>query len=170
MEDFLRVGIITSTHGVKGEAKVFPTTDDKGRFKSLKEVFVLNDGEKLPLKINGVKFFKQFVILKFQGIDTLNDVEKYKGGELYVLREEAVPLGQDEYYIGDLIGTRVFTDDGKLFGILKDVMQTGANDVYIVRVNSEENQEVLIPAIHDCILDVDVAHNKMVVRLMEGLT
>jgi 16S rRNA processing protein RimM len=165
MEDFLRIGVITSTHGLKGEVKVFPTTDDQRRFKRLREVTLVSAGNKLPLNIAGVKFFKQFVILKFEGIDTLTDVEKYKGCELYVERGEAVPLDPGEYYIG----IKVFTEDGKLFGTLKDVMETGANDVYIVEPENGKDREVLIPAIHDCILDVDTDHHKMVVHLLEGL-
>ena len=120
-------------------------------------------GERLS---QSVKFFKQFVIVKFRGIDNINDIEKYKGKSLMVPREDAVQLEEDEYYIADLIGMEVYTDGGR-FGTLKDVMETGANEVYII--DSDEHGEVLVPAIHDCILDVDVEKQTMKIRLMDGL-
>ena len=142
MEQLLQVGVISSTHGVRGEVKVFPTTDDVKRFKKLKKVILDTGKEQLPLEIEGVKFFKQFVILKFRGIDNINDIEKYKGKRLLVDREHAVKLKKDEYFIADMIGMDVFTEDGELFGALKDVMETGANDVYIIEMS--DGKEVLV--------------------------
>ena len=167
MEQLLQVGVISSTHGVRGEVKVFPTTDDVKRFKKLKKVILDTGKEQLPLEIEGVKFFKQFVILKFRGIDNINDIEKYKGRDLWIPREEAQELDEDEYYIADLLGMDVFTEDGELFGALKDVMETGANDVYIIEMS--DGKEVLVPAIKQCILDVDIENRKMVIHLLEGL-
>ena len=167
MEQLLQVGVISSTHGVRGEVKVFPTTDDVKRFKKLKKVILDTGKEHLPLEIEGVKFFKQFVILKFRGIDNINDIEKYKGKRLLVDREHAVKLKKDEYFIADMIGMDVFTEDGELFGALKDVMETGANDVYIIEMS--DGKEVLVTAIKQCILDVDIENRKMVIHLLEGL-
>lgn len=167
MEQLLQVGVISSTHGVRGEVKVFPTTDDANRFKKLKKVILDTGMEKKELEIQGVKFFKQFVILKFKGIDNINDIEKYKGKSLYVTRENAVKLRKDEYFIADLIDMQVVLEDGTLLGILTDVMKTGANDVYCVE--SVKYGEVLLPAIGECILDVDVEGRKMTVHLMPGL-
>ena len=167
MEKLLQVGIISSTHGVRGEVKVFPTTDDVKRFKKLKNVILDTGREQLPLEVESVKFFKQFAILKFKGYDNINDIEKYKGKSLLVNRENAVKLRKDEYFIVDMIGLAVFTEDGKEFGVMKDVLETGANDVYII--DSKEHGEVLIPAIKQCILDVDIEAGKMVVHLLEGL-
>lgn len=167
MEQLLQVGVISSTHGVRGEVKVFPTTDDVKRFKKLKKVILDTGKEQLPLEIEGVKFFKQFVILKFRGIDNINDIEKYKGKSLLVDREHAVKLKKDEYFIADMIGMDVFTEEGELFGTLKDVMETGANDVYIIEMT--DGKEVLVPAIKQCILDVDIENRKMVIHLLEGL-
>ena len=167
MEDMLQVGVITQTHGVRGEVKVFPTTDDVNRFKKLKQVILDTGKETMPLEIQSVKFFKQFVILKFKGIDNINDIEKYKGRDLWIPREEAQELDEDEYYIADLLGMKVLLEDGAEFGILKNVMETGANDVYIV--DSVEHGEVLLPAIKECILDVDIETNTMTVHLMKGL-
>ncbi len=166
MEQFLQVGVISSTHGIRGEVKVFPTTDDPMRFKKLKKVFLDTGRERLEFEVQSVRFFKQFAIVKFKGIDNINDIEKYKGKGLFVPREEAVPLDEDEYYIADLIGMEVFTEDGR-FGVVKDVMETGANEVYIIE--SDEHGEVLIPAIRQCVLDVNVEEMKMKIRLMDGL-
>lgn len=166
MEQFLQVGVISSTHGIRGEVKVFPTTDDPMRFKKLKKVFLDTGRERLELEVQSVRFFKQFAIVKFKGIDNINDIEKYKGKGIFVPREDAVPLDEDEYYIADLIGMEVFTEDGH-FGVVKDVMETGANEVYIIE--SDEHGEVLIPAIRQCVLDVNVEEMKMKIRLMDGL-
>lgn len=166
MEQYLQVGVITSTHGIRGEVKVFPTTDDPERFRDLKRVILDTGREQLSLEIQGVKFFKQLVILKFKGINDINDIEMYKGKSLLVSREDAVELEEDEYYIADLIGMKVTTDSGES-GQLKDVIETGANEVYVV--DFDNLGEVLIPAIRDCILYVDVENKEMKVHLLEGL-
>ena len=155
MEDFLRVGVISSTHGVRGEVKVFPTTDDPTRFKKLKEVILDTGREKKTLEIEQVKFFKNQVILKF------------KGKDLLIPREKAVPLGENENFIADLIDMEVVTDEGKALGTLIDVMETGANDVYVVETS--DGEEILLPAIRDCILDVNVEEKRMTVHVLEGL-
>ena len=167
MEKVFQVGIISSTHGVRGEVKVFPTTDDMKRFKKLKEVLLDTGNETLTLEIEGVKFFKQFVILKFKGYDNIDDIVKYRGKSLFVPRENAVKLQKDEYFIADLIGLKVVNEDGSFTGVLKDVMETGANDVYIVE--SQDGKEVLIPAIKDCILQVDFEKEQVLVHLLDGL-
>ena len=167
MENLFQVGIISSTHGIKGEVKVFPTTNDEKRFKKLKEVLLDTGKEKLCLEIESVKFFKQFVILKFKDYDSINDIEKYKGKSLFVTRENAVKLKKDEYFIADLIGMKVENEDGTFSGTLKDVIETGANDVYTVLCG--DGSEVLIPAIKDCILSVDLENNEMKVHLLDGL-
>ena len=167
MEILLQVGVITSTHGIRGEVKVFPTTDDPKRFKKLKQVILDTGKEKRDLEVESVKFFKQFVILKFKGIDNINEVERYKRCPLLVTRDHAVPLQEDEYFIADMIGMQVVTEDGALFGTLKDVIETGANDVYIIE--SSEHGEVLVPAIKECILDINIEEQKMQIHLMDGL-
>lgn len=167
MEDLLQAGVITTTHGIHGEVKVFPTTDDVHRFEDLDSVLLDTGREYMELEIENVKYFKQYAILKFKGIDNINDIEKYKGRSLYVTRDQAIPLEEDEYYIADLIGLDIYLENGEKFGVLKDVMETGANDVYIVE--TEEGKEVLIPAIHECVLDIDVEENRMEIHLMDGL-
>lgn len=167
MEDLLQVGVITSTHGVRGEVKVFPTTDDVSRFKKLKQV-ILDDGkQKIDLEIASVKFFKNMVILKFKGIDNINDVEKYRRAQILVTRENAVPLGEDEYFIADLIGLSAKSDEGEDLGTITDVLQTGANDVYVLMTPQKE--EILVPAIKDCIKEVDMEKGEMLIHLLPGL-
>ena len=167
MEELLQVGVITQTHGIRGEVKVFPTTDDPTRFQDLKHVLLDTGKETLPLEIENVKFFKQFVILKFKGYDNINDVERYKRCPLLVERSEAVPLEEDEYYITDMIGIQVTTDEGEDFGVLKDVLTTGANDVYMI--DHPSAGEVLVPAIKECILEVDIPGRRMKLHVMDGL-
>ena len=152
---------------MRGEVKVFPTTDDVKRFKRLKEVILDTGKEELTLEIEGVKFFKQFVILKFKGYDNINDIEKYKGKSLFVTRANAVRLRRDEYFIADLQGLTVVDEEDKVLGTLRDVMETGANDVYII--DMADGREVLVPAIKECILHVDVEAGKMQIHLMDGL-
>lgn len=149
MEDLFQVGVITAPHGVRGEVKVFPTTDDNARFKNLKTVLLDQGRGTRELEIEGVKFFKNMVILKFKGIDDRNDVERMRQAKLLVTRENAVELGKDEYFIADLIGIQVVSDEGEELGTISDVLQTGANDVYVV--SKDGAKDLLIPAIHACI-------------------
>lgn len=167
MEDLLQVGIITGTHGLKGEVKVFPTTDDKSRYNDLCDVILRAGDELLNLKVEYCKFFKQFVFVKFEGLDSINDVEKYKRCPLLVTRENAVELEEDEYYIADLIGLTIVDDSGVTIGKLINVIETGANDVY--EVKTEDGANILLPAIKECILDVDLEEGIILVHLLKGL-
>ncbi len=167
MEDLLQVGIITGTRGLKGEVKVFPTTNDKERFLDLETVLIDTGAELVEKKIEYCKFFKQFVFLKFQGLDNINDVEKYKRCPLKVTRENAVPLEEDEYYIADLLGLTIVDESGITIGTLENVIETGANDVY--EVKTPDGGHVLLPAIKDCILDVDMEEKIILVHMLKGL-
>lgn len=167
MEDRFQVGIITSSHGVRGEAKVYPTTDDPKRFKRLREVILDSDGRDILLEIESVKFFKKFVILKFKGIDTPEEVQKIRQKSLYVDREHAVRLGRDEYFIADLMGLRVLNEAGEEIGILREVMETGANDVYVIDL--KDGRELLLPAIKECVLGVDVEAGEIQIHILDGL-
>lgn len=167
MDNYLRVGVISTTHGIKGEVKVFPTTDDPNRFKELNEIILDTGKELLLLEIEGVKFFKQMVILKFKGIDDINEVEKYRGKDLLISRENAVKLEEGEFFIYDLIDSVVVTEEGEDLGTLVEIMTTGANDVYVVK--TPDGKELLIPSIKECILDVDVENKKILVHLLNGL-
>ena len=167
MEQLLRVGVITSTHGIRGEVKVFPTTDDPQRFKKLKQV-ILDDGkETKELEITSVKFQKNMVILKFKGIDNINDVEKYRQADLLVTREHAVKLEKGEYFIVDLIGLNGITDEGEDIGELSDVIKTGANDVYVF--SKEGMKDLLVPKIPDCVKEVNLEEGTILIHLLPGL-
>ena len=150
MEDLLQVGVITTTHGVRGEVKVFPTTDDPARFKKLKNVVLDTGKELIDLEVAGVKFFKNMVIVKFKGIDNINDVEKYRKKSLYVTRENAVKLKKNEYFIADLIG-----------------LQAESDDVYVL--SKEGTDDILLPAIRECVKEVDLENGKIIVHLLPGL-
>lgn len=167
MEEILQVGVITSTHGVGGEVKVFPTTDDPKRFKRLKEVLLDTGKEKLPLEIEGVKFFKKMVILKFKGIDDINEVQKYRQKSLYVTREHAVRLSKDEYFIADLEGLKVLDESGAEIGVLEYVLETGANDVYEIKL--KDGRDLLLPAIKQCVLEVNVEAGYLRIHILDGL-
>ncbi len=170
MEDLYQVGVITQTHGIKGEVKVFPLTDDISRFKNMKNL-LLDAGKEgyKTLEVESVRQQKNIVILKFKGIDNINDIEKYKGHGLFVTKENRVALKKDEYFIADLIGVKVYLDTDKdtVFGTISDVLQTGANDVY--EIEMADGKSVLVPAIKDCILDVDVENDRVEIHLLDGL-
>lgn len=167
MVELLQVGVITTTHGVRGEVKVFPTTDDPKRFKKLKTVLLDTGKEKRELHLESVKFFKQFVIIKFKEFENMNEVEGLRQMPLLITRDQAVPCGENENFIADLIGLNVVTEEGEALGTLNDVLQTGANDVYVVKMTN--GRELLIPAIRQCILDVNLDDGIMTVHLLEGL-
>ena len=167
MEDLLQIGAIATTHGVKGEVKVFPMTDDVNRFKVLKKTILKTKTEDIELEIKSVKFFKNMVILGFKGYDNINDIEKYKGCGLYVTREDAVELAEGEYFRADLIDLDIYNEDDVKIGVLTDIMETGANDVYIIDL--DDGRELLLPNTHECVLDINLDENKMTIHILEGL-
>ena len=167
MEDLLQVGVVTTTHGVRGEVKVFPTTDDSARFKKLKNVILDTGKEKLDMEITNVKFFKNLVIVKFKGYDNINDVERFRQAKLLVTRDNAVELAEKEYFIADLIGLKASSDEGEELGEITDVLQTGANDVYVI--SKEGTLDLLVPAIKDCVVNVDIEAGTIVLHLLDGL-
>lgn len=170
MEELFQVGAITQTHGIKGEVKVFPMTDDINRFKNMKDL-LLDAGREgmIKLEVESVRPQKNLVILKFKGIDNINDIEKYKGRGLYVTKENRVKLKPDEYFIADLIGLKVYLEEEpeEAFGTITDVLETGANDVY--EIKTVDSKEVLVPAIKDCIKSIDVDNDRVVIHLLKGM-
>lgn len=167
MEKYFRVGVIANTHGIRGEVKVYPTTDDINRFKKLKKCILDTGKEYIDLNVESVKFFKNMVILKFKEYNNINDIECYKGKDILVSRDNAVKLEKGEYYIADILGAKVILEDGSEFGVLEDVMQTGANDVYIVK--TLDNKEVLLPKIDECVKKLDIENKIVTVHIMKGL-
>ncbi len=161
------VGTILRTHGVRGEVKVLVTSDDSERLAQLGEVTLRAKGAEMNAKIVSVRYFKDTAIVKFTGIDSPEEAYPWIRAEILIPRDEALPLGENEYFIGDLIGCRVFLEDGTPYGILTDVLRTGANDVYEVRTDG--GKEVLIPAIRECIVLLRPEEEKIVVHLLPGL-
>ncbi|MBD5097787.1 MAG: 16S rRNA processing protein RimM [Lachnospiraceae bacterium] len=167
MEEFFRIGVITKPHGLKGEVKVFPTTDDARRFKKLKKCIIRTKKGDIEAEKKSCKFFKNLVILSFVGYDDINEVEAFRNCDIYVSRKDAVPLEEGEYYISDVIGSDVYEDNGSHLGTVNDVLQTGANDVFIVAM--ENGKELLVPVINDCVIEIDTENKKVIVKLMKGM-
>ncbi|ACA55232.1 ribosome maturation factor RimM [Clostridium botulinum] len=159
MKEFLAVGEIINTHGIKGEVKVYPLTDDMKRFKKLKEVLI--DGEKR--KILSCKLQPNNVVLKIEGIDSIEEANKYRKKLLEIKRENSVKLPKGSYFIADLIGCRVIDEDGKEIGQISDVIKTGSNDVYEVKGKSE----VLVPAIKDIVTNIDIENKTVTIKPLE---
>jgi 16S rRNA processing protein RimM len=169
MTERFQVGVIASTHGLKGEVNVFPTTQDPARFKKLKKVTLHTQrGEEIELDIVSARFFKKFVIVKFKQFDDINDVEKLRGCELTVDRKDALKLEPGEYYCADLMGMTIVDEDMKELGTLTEILQTGANDVYEMTLKDSE-EKIYIPAIKDCVKNIDVESRRITIHVMDGL-
>lgn len=167
MDELLRIGVITTTHGLRGEVKVFPTTDDARRFDDCDEVILIKKGEHIPIHVERVKYFKNLVIVKFREFNDISEVEQLRKCDIMVTRENAVPLEEGEFFICDVIGARVVEEDGTQIGNVKDVLETGANNVFVIE--TEDGREVLFPSIPDCIKKVDVEKKEVVAHIMPGL-
>ena len=167
MEDYFKIGIITSSHGVRGEMKVFPTTDDTRRFKKCKEVYVEDKTGLVMYEVESARVSPDKVLLKLKGIDTPEEAVKLRQRGIFVDREHAVKLSKDEYFIADLIGLEVRNEDGDRIGVIEEVLPTGANDVY--QIAMDDKRELLLPAIKDCILEVNVEQGFMRVHVLDGL-
>ena len=164
MLERLQIGAVIKPHGLKGEVVVYPMTDELRRYSVLREVLTADADDAPRLEPESVKYFKGRPIIKFKGIDRMEDAERLRGVGLYVRREDALPLAEGEYFIGDLIGCNVYQEDGSLLGELKDVLQTGANDVYVIR--SAEGRELLIPSVEEFVLEKDPPNQRIVVRVL----
>lgn len=167
MLQYLKIGQIINTHGVKGEFKIFPLTDNIKRFSKLKRVFLKSGEDFRVVEVEGVKYLNDLVILKLADINDMNEAQKLKNQYIFVDRENAVKLQKDSYFIADLIGLQVLTEDGELLGRLVSVFSTGSNDVYDIK--QENGKSILIPAIKDVIKSVDIEGRKMIIKLLEGL-
>lgn len=167
MLDYLKVGQIINTHGIRGEIKVFPLTDDIKRFGKLKAVYLKEADEYKAYKLDGVKYHKNLVIVKLEGVNSMNEAVKLVDSYLYVNRENAVKLTDDTYFIADLIGMDVYTIKGENLGSIINVFTTGSNDVY--EVKKHDGKTFLIPAIKDVVKEVDIEKGNMSIELLEGL-
>ena len=167
MEHCFEIGKVAGTHGIKGTLRVFPTTDDPSRFELLKEFIIENKGKQQIFHIEKIAYHKKFVLVTVKELDNINQAELYKRATIWIPQQQALPLEENEYYMRDLYGLKVVTEDGEELGELADIYQTGANDVYAVRKQGEK--DLLIPAIKQCILSIDISKGKMIVKLLEGL-
>lgn len=168
MEQYFEIGKITGTHGIWGTMRVFPTTEDPSRFERLKEIIVEIRGKRETFHIQKVAFHKQFVLLTVKEITDINVAELYKNGRILIPDAMAIPLGEDEYYNRDLYGLKVVTEEGEELGEITEIFPTGSNDVYVVKKDGK-GKELLLPAIKDCIKNVDLENGVMTVKLLEGL-
>ena len=167
MQKRLEIGQIINTFGIKGEVKVFPLTDDIKRFDDLEIVYVKNKKESQLYNIESIKYHKNFVLIKFKGINTVEQAEILRNSYLEVDREQAIPLNEGEYFIADLIGLEVYSDEGKLIGKVDDIYNTGANDIYVVK--DDLGKQTLLPGIKDVIKNVDLEKGQIIVHLIPGL-
>ena len=167
MQKKLEIGQIVNTFGIKGQLKVKPFTDDMERFEELKTVYICKKNEMKKVEIEDVKYNKQCVLLKVKGIEDLTEAEKYKGLFLKIDRKDAKKLPKDTYFIADILGLEVYTDEGELLGKVDDIFPTGANDVYVVK--DELGKQILLPSIPEVLKEIDLEKGKVIVHLIEGL-
>ena len=167
MQEYFEVGQIVNTFGIKGQLKVKPFTDDMERFEELKTVYICKKNEMKRVEIEDVKYNKQCILLKVKGIEDLTEAEKYKGLFLKIDRKDAKKLPKDTYFIADILGLEVYTDEGELLGKVDDIFPTGANDVYVVK--NELGKQILLPSIPEVLKEIDLEKGKVIVHLIEGL-
>lgn len=165
--EYIEIGQIVNTNGLKGVVKVNPFTDDISKFEDLKYVYIQLKSELKKVKIEQVRYNKNQVLLKLEGIDSIEEAEKYRNFYLKTEKESQEDLGEDTYYIVDLIGIDVYSDKNEYLGKIEDVFPTGSNDVYVVKDNL--GKQILIPAIADVVKEVDLKNKKMIINLIPGL-
>ena len=166
MLEYLSIGQIVNTHGFRGEVKIYPLTDDISRFEKLKEVYMEENNELVKYKVESIKFLRSTVAVKLKGIDSEEAANKLKGSYIKVDRKSAVKLPKDTYFICDLIDSEVYDEKAQLLGTVKDVLQTGSNDVYVVQ---STGKDILIPALKDVVKKIDLENKKIMVEMPEGL-
>lgn len=167
MQEYFEIGQIVNTFGVKGDVKVNPYTDNVEQFETLKSIFIVKNKQLQEIEIEKVRYQKNLVILKLKDVDDMNTAEKYKGCYIKIHRKNARKLPQGKYFIADIIGSDVVTDDGKILGKVDDIYNTGSNDIYVVK--DELGKQILLPGIKEVILNVDIEKQLVTVHLIEGL-
>lgn len=167
MQEYLEIGQIVNTHGLKGYVKVVPFTDDIHRFEELEKVFIEFKKELIECKIQDVKYIKNMVSIKLDRIDNINLAEKYKGCYLKISRKDAKKLEKNTYFIADLIGLKVYDENEKYIGVLEDIFPTGSNDVYVVK--NDDGKQILLPAISKVIKNIDIAQEKIIADISQGV-
>lgn len=164
-DDFLRVGIITSTHGIGGEVKVYPTTDDINRFKELDRCYISYGGELIPVHAESCRFFKNQAILKFKEFNDIGEVEKYRQSDIMVSREDAVPLKEGEFFICDIIGATVKDQNNEILGTVSEYIETGANGVFVIK--NDAGSEVMVPVVKEWVTDIDMDNKLVMVHMLD---
>ena len=167
MQEYFEIGQIVNTHGVKGQVKVNPFTDDLERFEELESILVIKNKDMIEMKIEEVKYHKNMVLIKFKGIENPEQADLLRQCYLLVDRADEEPLEEGTYYIVDMIGLEVYTEEGELLGILEDIFNTGSNDIYVVK--NELGKQILLPSIPDVIKKIDMPNKKVIVHLLPGL-
>ena len=167
MNKFLEIGQIVNTFGIKGMVKVVPFTDDITRFDDLENVIIVTRKERKTLEIEEVKYHKNMVLLKFKGIDKVEDAEDLRNSYIEIERSQAAKLEEETYYIVDILGLEVYTDDNQFLGKVDDIFNTGSNDIYVVK--DEMGKQILLPAIKEVIKKIDLKNKKITVHLLKGL-
>ena len=167
MQGNLEIGQIVNTFGIKGFVKVNPFVDDILRFDDLKKVYVKRNKMLKEIEVEEVKYHKNMVLLKFKGIDRVEDAEVFRNSYLEVDRENAIDLEEGTYFVADLLGLNVLTEENEQLGKLEDIFNTGSNDIYVVK--SEDGKQLLLPAISEVIKEINLKENKIIVHLLEGL-
>ena len=166
-QEYFEIGQIVNTFGIKGFVKINPFTDDLERFEELKSVFVVKNKELIEMQIEEVKFHKHLVLVKFKGIEDINMAEKYKGCYIKIKRENARKLPEGTYFIADLIGIKVYDEDGNLLGKVDDIYNNKSTDIYVIK--DDLGKQILLPSTKEVIKQIDVDEEKMVVHLIDGL-
>ena len=167
MQEYFEIGKIVNTFGIKGMVKIIPYTEDVTNFERLKKLYIIQKKQKTEYEIEEVKYHKNMVLIKFKGIETVEQAESLRNATIEIPRKDATPLEEGSYYIADLINLGVYTDEGEKLGILEDIFNTGSNDIYVVK--NELGKQTLLPGIEDVIKEVSLEENKIIVHLIEGL-
>lgn len=167
MTEYFELGQIVNTFGIKGMVKVKPFTDNIEQFEELEKIYIKNKSGKKEYQIQEVKFHKQMVLIKFEGIDNPEDAELLRNSYVLINRKDAKPLEEGTYYIVDLLGSEVYTDENILLGKVEDIFNTGSNDIYVVK--DELGKQILLPGIPDVIKQVDIENKKITVHIIPGL-
>lgn len=167
MTKYLEIGQIVNTFGIKGMVKIKPFTDDIHRFDKLETIYIENKKVKKEYKVEEVKYHKNMVLMQLEGVNTVEKAENLRQSYLLVDRQKEEPLEEGVYYIVDLLGLEVYTDEGKLLGKVDDIFNTGSNDIYVVK--DELGKQILLPGISDVLKDVDLEKGKITVHLIPGL-
>ena len=163
----LEVGQIVNTFGIKGFVKVYPYVDDISRFDNLKKVYIKSKKIDKELPIEEVIYHKNMVLIKFKGIETVEEAEKLKNAYVEIDRAEAIPLEEGQYFIADLLGLDVFLDTGEKLGVLEDIYNAGSSDIYVVK--NELGKQFLLPYIDEVIKQINLEEGKIIVHIIEGL-